>query len=309
MSPLFKNIIGHQKQIQLLRDDLENENLAHAYLLAGPADLGKFTVAKAFVKTIQTDQLEEDRAYQISMLIDKGIHADTLFYQVGVKEESIKIAEIRSVLMNLQMTGDSTRRVLVMEDIDRMTPEAANAMLKILEEPPTKVLFVFTSSNPKAILETILSRVRRIDFQLMSNKELFLALKNRYRLTEEKKIYRTMELAQGRVAKAIKLLETDEHFQAYENIYTQIKSFLESQDVAAAFNLIGQIHTDPILIQIFLEISFIVFRDDLKKAVAENNRAKQLDSTEKLIKLMEVKRLSETNVNSRLLLENFILSL
>jgi DNA polymerase-3 subunit delta' len=309
MSPLFKNIIGHQKQIQLLRDDWENENLAHAYLLAGPADLGKFTIAKAFVKTIQTDQLEEEHAYKISMLIDKGVHADTLFYQVGPKEESIKIAEIRSVLMNLQMTGDSSRRVLVMEDIDRMTPEAANAMLKILEEPPSKVLFIFTSSNPKAILETILSRVRRIDFQLMSNKELFLALKNRYRLTEEKKIYRTMELAQGRVAKAIKLLETDEHFQAYENIYTQIKSFLENQDIAAAFNLISQIHTDPILIQIFLEISFIVFRDDLKQAVAANDRKKQLDSTEKLMKLMEVRRLSETNVNSRLLLENFILSL
>lgn len=309
MSPFFKNIVGHQKQLQMLRDDLANDNLAHAYLLAGPANLGKFTVARAFAKAIQTDGLDEDKTFQLNTLIDKGIHPDTLFYQAEEADESIKIAQIRTVLMNLQMTGDSSRRILIMKDIDRMTPESANAMLKMLEEPPSKVLYLFTSSDPKSILETILSRVRRIDFQLMTSQELFLSLKNRYRLIEEKKLYRVVELAQGRIAKAIKLLETDEHFQAYEEIYTQIKSFLEKRDVAAAFALISQIHTDPILMQIFLEITFIVFREDLKKAVSANDQMAQVKMTEKLAKLIEVKRLAETNVNNRLLLENFILSL
>lgn len=309
MSVFFKNIVGHQRQLASLGDDLINDNLAHAYLLAGPASLGKTTIAKAFAKAIQTDELDEDKAFQINTLIEKGLHSDTLYYQVEEGEESIKINQIKSLLMNLQMTGDSRRRILIIKDIDRMTPEAANAMLKMLEEPPSKVLYIFTSSDPKAILETILSRVRRVDFQLMTSQELFQALKNRYRLVEEKKLDRVVELAQGRIAKAIKLLETDEHFQAYEEIYSQIKGFLKDRDVPAAFALIGQIHADPILMQIFLEIAFIVLRQDLKEAVTLNARSIQAKVTDKLEKLMEVKRLAETNVNNRLLLENFILSL
>lgn len=309
MAPVFNNIVGHRKQLEMLSDDLRRNQLAHAYLLAGPADLGKLAIAKAFALAIQTEGLNEEEAYQLRALIDKGVHADTLLLQAGPEAESIKIVDIRNVMMNLQMTGDSRRRILVVEDIDRMTIEASNAMLKILEEPPSKVMFIFTSSNPKALLETILSRVRRLDFQLMSNQDMFSALKNRYRLAEEKKIYRVLELAQGRIAKAIKLMETSEHFQAYEDIYQQIKNFLANHDVAAAFSLIAQIHPDPLLVQIFLEIAFMVFREDLKVATANADREAQRIVTVKLDKLMEVKKLSETNVNSRLLLENFILNL
>ncbi len=309
MSSLFKNIVGHEKQLDLLRADLEKENLAHAYLLAGPSDLGKFAIAKAFAKVIQTDDLEEEKVYQIVNLIERGIHPDTIFCQINPEDDTIKISHIRALINNLQMTGNSWRRILVMEDIDRMTPEAANAMLKMLEEPPEKVLFIFTSSNPKAILETILSRVRRVDFQLLSHKELFQILKNRYRLIDEKKIFRVTELAQGRIAKAIKLLDNEDQFEVYENTYVQIQNFLARRDVAAAFSFISQIYNDPILIQVFLEIAFMVLREDLKKAVASADRKGMEKANGNLNKLMEVKNLSETNVNSRLLLENFILSL
>ncbi len=309
MSQYFKNIIGHQKQLAQLQQDLESGNLAHAYLLAGPSDLGKFTIAKNFAKAVQTYNLSEEKAFQISTLIDRGIHPDTLIYGAIPEENNLKLLEIRSLLANLQMTGDSWKRVLVLENIDRLTDEAANAMLKMLEEPPDKVLYIFTTSNPKAVLETILSRVRRIDFQLMPAEELLRLLKNRYRLQDEKKIARVVELALGRVAKAIKLLETDEHLQAYEQFYVQIKDFLERRDVASAFNFVSQIHNDQLLIQIFLEIVSIVLRDELKAAVLASDPGAQTLAAQRLDKLFAVKSLSETNVNSRLLLENFILSL
>jgi DNA polymerase III delta prime subunit len=309
MSQFFKNIIGHQKQLLLLQDDLEKDNLAHAYLLAGPSDLGKFTIAKSFAKAVQTKDLSEEKIFQLSTLIDRGIHPDTIVYPAKAGEDSIKIDEVRTLLNNLQMTGDSWKRILVLENIDRLTDEAANAMLKMLEEPPNKVLFVFTTSNPKMVFETIISRVRRIDFQLTPANELFHALKNRYRLVEEAKISRVVELALGRVAKAIKLLETDEHLKAYEDIYVQIQDFLERRDIASAFTFVSQIHNDSILIQIFLEIASIVLRNEMKAAVQSGNSDAVTLASERLDKLFEVKRISETNTNSRLLLENFILSL
>jgi len=309
MSQFFKNIIGHRRQLEQLQEDLEQDRLAHAYLLSGPADLGKFTIARNFAKAVQTFPLPEDRGFQVSALIDRGIHADTIFYSLSGEEENIKIAEVRALLNNLQMTGDSWKRILVIENIENLVPEAANAMLKMVEEPPDKVLFIFTSSNPKAILETILSRVRRIDFQLMPSEDLFQALKNRYRLVGEEKIRRVAELALGRVAKAIKLLEADEQLKAYEDVYVQIKDFLEKRDIAAAFNFVSQIHGDPILIQIFLEIASIVLRNELKEAFQQRGELDIIRASERLDRLFEVKARSETNANTRLSLENFILSL
>ncbi len=305
----FKHIIGHQKPLEILARDLETDNLAHAYLLVGPADLGKFTIAKAFAKTIQTRDLDEDKAFQACKLIDKGLHSDTLIYATDPEDPSIKVNHVREILANLQMTGDSDKRILVMEDIERMNDESANTMLKMLEEPPSKVLFIFTSSNPKSILETILSRVRRVDFTVMESAALERALANRYRLLGSDQIRKVTELSMGRVAKAIKLLENSETMSAYENVYNQIRNFLANHDITSAFGFINQIHTDPLLTQLFLEIAFVVLRENLRNNVGIRSEDMAARDIVRLEKLFEVQRLSETNTNNRLLLENFILSL
>ena len=305
----FKHIIGHQKQLNILGKDLETDNLAHAYLLAGPADLGKFTIAKALAKTIQTWELDEEKAFQVSNMIDKGIHSDTLIHSTNAEDPSIKISHIRSILGNLQMTGDSEKRILVMEDIDRMTDEAANAMLKMLEEPPSKVLFIFTSSNPKAILETILSRVRIVDFAVLEQDQLERGLANRFRLLDGNQIKKVADLSMGRVAKSIKLLENGEMLEAYENVYNQIRGFLQNHDVASAFGFISQIHSDVLLTKIFLEIAFVVLRENLKQGLVSGQNETTTKDIMRLESLFDVQKLSETNVNNRLLLENFILSL
>lgn len=309
MSNYFKNIIGHQKALQLLSSDLESDNLAHAYLLAGPADLGKLTVAKLFAKAVQTHHLDEEKAFQISALIDRGIHADTIFFQRDPDAETIKIEEVRRLLNNLQMTGESWKRILVIEDLDRLTVEAANAMLKMIEEPPQKVLYIFTSSNPKKVLETIHSRVRRVDFQLMPTDALRHSLHLRYRLENEEKIARVAELSLGRIAKAIRLLENAEHLEAYEDVCRQIRDFLARRDVAAAFSFVGQIHNDQLLTQVFLETALLVLRNDLRDAARAGDYRALETSTMRLQQLFQTRALSETNTNNRLLLENFILSL
>lgn len=309
MSIFFKNIVGHQKQLQLLENDLATGNLAHAYLLSGPADLGKYTVAQCFAKAVQTKDLDDEKAFNVSAQIDRGIHSDTIFCPKNPEDESLKIAQVRSLLNNLQMTGDSWKRILVIEDIDRMTPEASNAMLKMLEEPPRKVLYIFTSSNPHTVLDTILSRVRKVDFHLMSSPDLFRALKLRFRLEEDAKLYRVVELSLGRIAKAIKLLETQDHLKAYEDFFAEINSFLKDKNIAAGFSLVSQIHNDPILIQVFLETVSIVLRAELKAAGIQNDRKRMALASERILKLFDVKSLSETNSNTRLLLENFILNL
>ncbi len=309
MSIYFKNILGHQKQLELLEEDLLQGRIAHAYLFAGPADIGKFTLAKAWAKAIQTRGMDADKAFQIAALIDRGIHGDTLVFPKNPEEESIKIAEIRAIIGKLQLSADSQRRIMIMEDIDRLTPEAANALLKILEEPPGDVLYIFTSSHPYSLMETILSRVRRIDFQIMSDAELHNALKNRYRLADDKTLDRVAKISLGRIGKAIKLMDNLEQLEAYQDVYDQIKTFLSNQDVQAGFAFISQIHNDAVLTGIFLELAFVALRDDLQVALAGGDQAKLEKTLARIEKLVRIRELAETNTNSRLLLENFILEL
>ena len=305
----FRNIIGHQQQLDRLSVDLEKGNLAHAYLLTGPADLGKFTIARAFAKAIQTYGLEEDAIFSIGGQIDRGIHLDTMIVPRNPEEDSIKIATVKNLLNNLQMTGISKQRILIMEDIDKLTPEAANAMLKMIEEPPTKVIYVFTTSHPNLILETIMSRVRRVDFTVLDNQLMLSGLSNRYRLTTESQLNRVVALSMGRIAKAIRLLENKETLDAYENVYQEIRLFLEKKDISQAFAFIGQIHGDDLLTQIFLEIAAVALREDLMTSSTKKVESEIKNSLLRIEKLFEVRRLSNTNVNNRLLLENFILSL
>jgi DNA polymerase-3 subunit delta' len=271
MSIYFKNIIGHQQILERLKHDIEKNSLAHAYLFNGPADLGKFTIAKAFGKAIQTHEINEDKSLHLASLIDRGIHADTLICELNREEESIKISQIKQLINNLQMTGDSRRRILIMEDIDKMTTEAANALLKILEEPPGKVLYIFTTSNSKNILETILSRVRMVEFKLFSETDLLQSIKNRYRLADQEKIALVVELANGRIAKAIKLMESQEIFDAYKNIHDEIKDFLIKGNLAEAFTYINQIQSDKLLVQVFLDIALVILTKQMRASIKLGN--------------------------------------
>jgi DNA polymerase-3 subunit delta' len=304
----FKNIIGHKQQLEFLERNLQEGNLAHAYLLAGPADIGKFTIAKIFAKMIQTEELEVDEAYALSTQIEKGVHLDTMVFPKG-EEDSIKIEMVRGILNNLQMSGTARYRVLVIEEIERLTPEAANAMLKMLEEPPSKVIYVFTSSKPDLILETIMSRVRRIDFGVLNEEELLNALSNRFRLEDKQQLGRVASLAMGRVAKALKLMENKEILETYEKFYLEIKGFLKNKEISKGFGFIGQIHNDPLLTRIFIDLSFTVMREELWAAINGGDEKILKARVANIEKLFELKKLAETNVNNRLLLENFILSI
>ena len=182
-------------------------------------------------------------------------------------------------------------------------------MLKILEEPPGDVLYIFTSSHPHSLMETILSRLRRIDFQIMPDDELNNALKNRYRLADEKTIKRVANISLGRVGKAIKLMDNLEQLEAYQDVYNQVKSFLSAQDVQAGFSFIAQIHSDPVLTGIFLELAFVALREDFQAYLANGDDSGLEKTLARIEKLVKIRELAETNTNSRLLLENFILEL
>jgi DNA polymerase-3 subunit gamma/tau len=178
-----------------------------------------------------------------------------------------------------------------------------------LEEPASKVIFLLTSSNPQKLPETILSRVRVVNFTLLDETEILKNLREKYPFTDPKKVQRIAVLSMGRIAKALKLLAHDELFEAYEKLFSDTQSALLSKDIPKAFALIKDVAEDEILTQIFVEIAETLLRKALLQEMENGNNYDILQQKILLIeKLQKVKALLTTNVNVRLMLENFVLA-
>lgn len=186
------SIVGHARQIANLETDLETGNVSHAYLFVGPEHVGKSTVARWFATELLTRGLDPDAKAAAEAQIERLIHRDFLSLdQLWIEDQSenldeiarssnirqshrwkspamrtdvISIDDVREVKERIYETGSGPWRVCFIRGIDRLQDAAANAFLKILEEPPEGRVFILTSSSDTSLLPTIVSRSRVLRF-------------------------------------------------------------------------------------------------------------------------------------------------
>jgi replication-associated recombination protein RarA len=148
-------VVGHQKQIQLLQKALSAGKLAHAYVFAGPDGMGKKLVAKK----LANEMLE----------MKSDFHPDFLEISVG---DGVKIEQIRDLTYKLSlMPYQAKHKVALIDNADQMTSEASNALLKTLEEPKSYTYIFLITSNPNRLPKTILSRCQKINFGPLNEQE------------------------------------------------------------------------------------------------------------------------------------------
>jgi DNA polymerase III, gamma/tau subunits len=148
-SMIDKNITGRFLQL------MKKERLAHAYLLIGPEGSGKVETAVAIAKMVNCEQLGESFCGECPSCrkIEGGNHPDILMIDQG-EDKSIKIYKIRELIKKTQLRPyEAMKKVVVIKDVDLMTTEGANALLKTLEEPTESSLLLLTTANPERILE------------------------------------------------------------------------------------------------------------------------------------------------------------
>lgn len=306
------NIAGHDEVLQTLEADLASDHLSHAYLFAGPDNVGKYTVAKKLAHILQCAQ---NFCFECSTCqeIDKGYHADTL--ELLDDGSSVKIEQIRKVLERLNMTTQSPYKVFLLENIERMTIESSNALLKTLEDPPENVIFLLTTSRVKDILPTIVSRVRIAPFHRLDDETMATLIKKQHPMAEPDVVETVAALALGRPGKALSLLGDPEMYEQYRKMYADIEMFLQNPDRVNQFLYIEELTTNAKevgqqLIQEFLDIFQLVLRKQLLMDVRGEHG---IFSRDKLLHLLDQvqksQELLKRNVNSRLLLENMMLSL
>ncbi len=161
------SILGQEKAKKMLRRAVAGDRLSHAYLFRGPAGVGKRTMARAFGNYLncETPAANQDACSNCRSChkLQSGNHPDLLMIEPdGV---SIKIGQIRELKQALTFPPfEASRRIVVINDVHTMRREAANSLLKTLEEPPPCNLLILTGDAASEILPTITSRCQTIPF-------------------------------------------------------------------------------------------------------------------------------------------------
>lgn len=173
-------IVGQDRAVQQFASAWASRKLHHAWLLAGPRGVGKASFAHSAARRVLAEAagppfdlpaIETNDAHPIVKLVEAGSHPDMRRLERLVNEKTgnlarnISVDQIRELGEFLSLTAAlSPWRVVVINTVDDLETSGANALLKILEEPPPNTLFFLVSHAPGRLLPTIRSRCRRLDF-------------------------------------------------------------------------------------------------------------------------------------------------
>ena len=179
---LFEGLYGQNEIKKILTDMITADRVGHAFVFCGPEGVGRKSFAKAFAKGIMCAHRprgEEEPCGQCvgCTLMKNDTNPDFVVVMEDEGKNSIGVDTIRALQEDMAKAPEyGTKKVYVIGVADKMTADAQNALLKTLEEPAEYVVLILVSSNVLMLLETIRSRVVRLDFARNSDREVLMAM-------------------------------------------------------------------------------------------------------------------------------------
>jgi len=339
----LKDIKGHNRAILLLQKAIISGRISYSYLFVGPESVGKKSTALNFAKVLNcTAPLYKDmtvdccEACNNCRKINSGNHPNVI--SIRPEGNTIKIEQIKEIQEKIQFKPLSGKwQMVIIEQADTMTREAANSILKLLEEPPSYIVIILISTNLHLLLPTIVSRCQVFRFNFLSHaliQELLVKILN---ISEETaSLYGS--IANGRVDRAIDLAEKKDLEEFRRNIIEMV-SGKKGNYIWKVSTEKDKINIDKISIyrdiekksfhfpsnnlSLFFEFILLWYRDLLiLKELGDKKRLINIDqlgilqqeaghiSTEELLTGISIATQSKENIkkniNTRLMIENFI---
>lgn len=174
----FDSVIGQDHVTRTLKNSIRLKRIAHSYLFCGPRGVGKTTMARVLVKALNCEKGPTDDPCNICRFCQEVNNNNSLDYLEIDGASNRGIDQIREINDKLHYSSpDGKYRVFVIDEVHMLTIEAFNALLKSLEEPPEKIVFIFCTTEAHKVPRTISSRCQQYNFYAFSMKEISDQLK------------------------------------------------------------------------------------------------------------------------------------
>ncbi|MFT9850286.1 DNA polymerase III subunit delta' [Aneurinibacillus sp. REN35] len=274
-----------QRQVaELLHRSMQHNRLSHAYLFVGPKGAGKKKMAQHLVKAIFCLQQNGDSCGKCKncRLIEEGNHLDV--HWVEPDKNIIRMKQIEDLQKKFAYrAAESSHKVYIMEEADKMNQEATNRLLKFLEEPPQGVVAILLTSNIHDLLPTILSRCQILHFNAPSPEAIA-------KLLEQEGVRPGLARASAHIANDIdgaRTLCQTESFAQVRSLVIQLSEDIMERGAYALVTLHDKLlkqEKDPERIALFLDLLLLWFRDLLLFLLGQESQITNNDQMEPIRK-------------------------
>lgn len=323
------SIIGHRQITDYLKTVIKNQTVSHAYLFYGSGGLGKRLIADYFVRSLfcLSNESRPCSSCTHCQQLLKQVHPDIIYLEPLIGKQKITVEQVRTMRAKIQKgTFLNSYKIVIIDQADLLSLGASNAMLKIVEEPTAKTVFIFISQSLDNILPTIISRIQLIKFLPVAAKEIEDYLIKQGRIREE--AYKLSRLSVGFPGKIIELMNHKKLLADRERELEQLLTSLAG-DINVRFKLVeilaGQTNSQKTKsdAQLFLNNILSLIRD---AALIKNSNFENVNhvwikdrlvvmankySSSKLVAILDkiqlTKKYISQNVNARLALESLML--
>ncbi len=287
-------IIGHKKNIELLKKVMRGGGLHHSFLFTGPESVGKQVVARAFADRIVNGSISSE--FKLSNGIDSDIDIvmpEKIERKKKIVIKDISVEKITNAIHFMALAPDKKARVLIIDNAHKMTFTAQNALLKTLEEPKNDRYIILVTHDTSNLLQTIQSRCFIVRFGTVNVDELCSAYgKSEYmndmsgrpgflhRIYNDKEFRNTVEYARHE-------LQTLTQKKTYERLDLALE--LSKKD------------------DIYLQTFFQVWIYRIRVAAHKTNKFQLIKVADKVEQMLN--RMNSTNVNKQLILEDFLINI
>lgn len=316
--------IGHEWALDLLQHGLARDHLAQAYLFAGPPRIGKTTLALYLARAVNCVAGQDRPCGKCNACrkIGQGVHPDVRV--IDEPASSIKIDQMRELQMEMTLAPfEGQRRVYILCNFQQATMEAANCLLKTLEEPPPRVILILTALQAEMLLPTITSRCQTLNLRPLPVGQVQQALEEHWSI-EPHRARVLAKLSGGRIGWAIESSQDDTLLRTREKYLVALEQAIR-QERTDRLGLAQQLSQNPQCLPEVLDLWQGWWRDlllvksgnlqalvNIDRQQTVSNEAQHYTLNEIQSCLRSIERAAqqiEQNVNATLAMEVLLLSM
>lgn len=323
----FKSIIGQEQIKETLQKSILNKTVSHAYIINGENRSGKEFIARIFAKTLLCEKHQDEPCNECHSCsqADSKNHPD-IIYVSHEKPNTIGVEDIRTGINDTVLIKPyaSQYKIYIMNEAEKMTPNAQNALLKTIEEPPQYAIFLLLTSSTDLLLPTILSRCIVLNMKPVKDKDMRDYLMKELHIPD----YRAdicVAFARGNVGRAKALASSEDFDKIRQEALSLLKNIYDMEivdvmqalknikefgfDIGDYLDIMAVWYRDVLLFKATHDINHLIFKDEIQ-AIQRVAKRTDYEGIEDVIEaLSKAKSRIQSNVSFELAMELLMLTI